>query len=172
MTTYLRVSNETMSQAVIAKHGEAYSPDARIILAPKGMQNAVVVVKSDDWKDNRDLLKLVDLGHVSIAETDDPGYKQPYAPRDSELPSDRWHRVAVIDLVTGTDERFSELIELDTRDEEGVSDAMARQYMRTDYLEILQAASKWLDNPEMPKTPQNKKRLAAIKKRIAEVREI
>jgi len=172
MSTYLVVSNETQNRVVVAKHGEAYTPDARIILEPKGSQNAVVVVKSGDWKDNPDLLKLIDGGLVAVKESDKPTVKQPYAPRDSELPSDKWQRVGIEDLVKGTDERFKSLIELDTRGEEGVSDGMARQYMRTEYLEILQAAAKWLENPQMPDTPQNQERLAAIQKRIAEVREI
>jgi len=172
MNTYLKVSNETAHRVVVAKHGEAYTPDARIILEPKGTQNAVVVVKSDDWKDNPDLLKLIDGGLVAVEKTDKPTVKQPYAPRDSELPSDKWQRVGVEDLVKGTDERFKSLIELDTRGEEGVSDSMARQYMRTEYLEMLQAAAKWLKHDEMPDTPQNRERLAAIEKRISEVREI
>jgi hypothetical protein len=138
-------------------------------LAPMGQRGHVAVLDVELWQNSPSLRRAEMNGYIRTYRAEEPP-EEPYWPSDSDLPTDRNQRMAVINMVTGYEnDRVDDLIEMTaTREGGGVSDVDG-SYMRQKFLPTLRSAEDWLNKLGDKRTKEQNRRLRKIKARIREV---
>lgn len=134
------------------------------VLAPINYPGSSAVVP-EEYVNCRDVLWAIN-SHGAVLETTTEYPTQRAFP--DYLPSDRWQRAAVVQMVLGSDERFQELVALDPAPMYG-NIGEKRVWLSTDYRTILQAAARWLEQ-EKSGLAYAEQRLKAIHDRLEQIK--
>ena len=166
----MMVVENTLSHGLAFDHGS--KQDVRgVSLSPKGYRGYKVLLDGSIWDSSPVLRRLSRQGKVKVIRgvSDEELDHDDYWPSESELPSNRHLRQAVIDFVVGDDKQRAEhFLTLNPVNNVAGTNRTDRAYVRDQYLPALRSARDWLSKIENP-TPEQKRRLRAVKKRIREV---
>lgn len=158
--TWAVVSNASDHNVVISD-GELV-----LSLSPSGYPGSTQAVHSSLFDDSAIAQRLVSDGTLSVSASESvpPGMQWP-----RYLPTDRWQRIGVIDVVLGSDERADAVINIAPAQEMGASEDQGKRWLKNDLRNILDVAARWLEELG---DERSLTRLGIVRERLEEIRQL
>ena len=158
--TWAVVQNASAHNVVIS------DGDLTVSLSPSGYPGSIQAVHSALFDDSAIAQRLLSDGTIMSTKSDSvpPGMQWP-----RYLPTDRWQRIGVIDVVLGDDNRASTIINIQPVHETGVSQDQGERWVKSDLRLILDTSARWLEELG---DERSQARLIAVRKRLEEIRSL
>lgn len=151
---------------IVVEHG--LNDEVRgMVLTPAGNRGSYSMVNPELWRDSVELKRLASSGQIEVFDADQIP-EEIYFPPDSQLPTSRELRAAVMRIVLGPEDQAMDLINMTAIQDGGGAQEVDRPYMTGQFVEMLTSSVNWMENLKSRTTSQNR-RLKAARARIKRI---